>query len=283
MSAAQNPWKPGDTCYSQHGEEAVLVAKSGGEFIVRPLFEDDYGSREGEIATWSAAFRTPPAPKLDAQTKEAEQKLHAIRVEVDQLRGERLAMDAEHKARLDRIKAHADLEMLDRYLAGEITHYVAKHQYYPRVEIIPLGQTVEQYPSSNGYGLLTLKPSRTWDKRIVFSVYFQDANRDRYRSSSSRMEIVVPCCGEEQAHAKASEIVAAMVAEYLELAPEHRSYIDQLFAACAQFGVAIPERLVAENDELNRKSLLQQRDKAAQSLAEVDAKLHALPATGAAA
>lgn len=280
MADAKKPLKPGDTCYSQHGEEAILVAQSGGEFIVRPLFEDDYGSQEGDIQTWTAAFRTPPAPKLDAQTKDAEEKLHAIRVEVDQLRSERMAMDVEHKARLDRIKKHADLEMLDRYLAGEITHYVAKHDYCPRVEIIPLGATIEQYASSDGYGLLTLRPSRNWDKRITFSLYFRDQNRDRY--TSSRTAHVVPCCGEDQARAKATEIVTAMVVEYLALAPERRSYIEQLFASCAQFGVEIPERLVSENAELSRKNLQQQRDKAAQSLSEIEAKLQALSATGSA-
>lgn len=263
--------KAGDTCYSQHGQEALFVAKSGAQFIVRPLYEDDYGPHEGEVETWGAAFRTPPAPKLDAETKTVEKQLAALRQELRQLRTERLEFDADSKARMERIKQHKGLELLDRYLAGEITHYVATHDYYPTVAIIPVGETVDSYQSSNGYGLLTLMPSRSWDKRIAFSVTYREQ-----RSYDSRTKTVIPCCGEAEAKAVAAEWIAQKVADYLALEPVRRNYVEQLFAACLAHSVAIPQQLIDEHNALKHKQALEHRAKIQQQLSEIDAQLNAL-------
>ena len=65
-------FKAGDTVYSQHGQEAEFVAQSGGSYVVHPIYEDEDGPQTGDIETWSAVFRTPPSPKLDADTAAAE-------------------------------------------------------------------------------------------------------------------------------------------------------------------------------------------------------------------
>ena len=270
--SAKHTLNPGDTCYGQHGQEAIFLARSGGEFIVRPIYEDDNGPHEGSVESWSAAFQSPPAPKLDAETKQAEQTLASLRMEIGQLHDERRQMDADHKSRMDRIKMHEGLEMLDRYLVGEITHYVATHEYYPIVQIIPIGETVEGYPSSNGYGLLKLMPSRAWDKRIVFSVTFQSGRH----SYDSRTTDVIPCFGEEDAKTKASEWITQKVAEYLALEPRRRSYISKLFSACAVYGIAVPQQLIDDQHELDRANLLEQREKAQQGLIKIESELSAL-------
>jgi hypothetical protein len=275
VSGAHTSEKPGigDTCYSQHGQHATLVARSAGSYIVRPIFEDDDGEHEGEVETWSVAFRTPPAPKLDKETVEAEQRLIDLRTQYNALWTQHNQLERDSKARMERLKQHEELAELDRYLAGEITHYVATHDYYPTVEIIPVGETVEDCSSSNGYGMLSLMPSRTWDKRIVFSVYYKDRN-SRY-SGDSRKKTVVPCCGEAEAKAKAAEILAGYVADYMTKEPARRNYFDQLIAQCGAHGVLVPQRLIDEHIEQIQKSLQQQREKALQSLAEIDAKLAA--------
>lgn len=263
----------GDTCFSQHGQEGVFVARSGGDFIVRPIYEDDDGPHEGEVETWSAAFRTPPVPKLDAETKAAQERLNGLRKEISQLRAERMQMDTEHSARLARIKAHESLEMLDRYLAGELTHYVAVHDYYPTVAIIPIGETLESYASSEGYGLLTIVPAKNWARGITFSLYHRDRTDNRYRES--RTDRVFPCCGEEDAKAVAAKWLEQKILDFLAKEPARRSHVEQLFPTCAAYGVVVPKQLLDDHAELQRRQLQDQREKAAKSLAEIDAKLNA--------
>jgi hypothetical protein len=234
-------FKAGETVYSQHGQEAEFVAHSGGEFIVRPLYEDDEGQQSGDVETWRTVFRTAPAPKLDAETAEAEKRRAELQLEVSELEGQKYALERGEKERLERIKRHEELAELEQYLAGGITHYVATHTYYPTVEIIPVAETVEDYHSNDGYGLLQLMPRKGWDKKIHWTVTY----RVRGRYENSRTCMVVPCCGEEAAHAKAVEVVREIVAAYLGKDRKQRSYADQLVKSCERFGVEVPEELTA--------------------------------------
>ena len=242
--------KQGDTVYSQHGQEAVLVAHTGGEYLVRPIYEDDDGPQEGDVETWRTVFRTPPAPKLDAETAEAEKRLTELRTQVSALRSEQYELQKNEKDRMSRIKQHEGLEMLDRYLAGEITHYVAVHDYYPTVQIIPLGETVENYASASEYGLLKLIPTRSWDKKFHFSVYFKAPS-----PAYSRTERVFPCCGEDAAKSKATETMLGLVSKYLGLEPARRSYFEQLISQCATYGVEVPKTMLDEQKAYHDEAL----------------------------
>ena len=124
----------GDTCYSQHGQQATLIARSAGSYIVRPIFEDDDGEHEGEIETWSTAFRTPPAPKLDKETAEAEQRLAELRKQYSELRAQHYQLESDSKARMERLKQHEALAELDGYLSGGITQDPVSKQ----IGILPL-------------------------------------------------------------------------------------------------------------------------------------------------
>lgn len=231
----------GDIVYNQYGESAELVAISQGEYLVRPILEDDYeGEYRGEIETWKQAFRTPPRPKLDAETAAAEKKLTELRTEIEQLRAERFRFDTEERSRKERIMAHEQLADLDRYLAGEITHYVAKHNYSDCVSIIPIGETVEEYHQSNNFGLLELYPSRDWNKRIVWRMRY----RVRGDWRSEKEFTVIPCCGEEQARSVAAEVLERACAAQLALEVGRRHYTKELIACCEQFGVAVPQQLI---------------------------------------
>lgn len=261
----------GDTCYNQHGQQAEVLAYSAGSFIVRPVYEDDDGEHLGEVETWSTVFRTPPAPKLDAKTKAAEERLQSLQQQVSELERKQYEFQRDEKARMGRIKRHDALADLDRYLAGEITHYVSVHDYYPTVAIIPLGDTIEDYSSSDGYGLLSLMPSRTWDKQVVFSVYYREPNRNS--SNYSRREKVFPCCGEEAAKAKAAEVLAGYVADQLAQEPTKRRFTEQLIASCAAHGVEVPQSLIDDMRDQTRKALEVQRARAANDLAKIEAEL----------
>lgn len=269
----------GDTVYDQHGQEGVYVARSGGEHIVRPVYEDEDGPQSGDIQTWVAVFRTPPAPKLDAATAEAATRLAELQLKVEELEGQKYALERGEKERLERIKRHEALAELDRYLAGEITHYVAVHDFYPDVEIIPIGETVERYSSNNGYGLLQLMPSNGWDGKIVWSVTYKVNNR----YSDSRTNRVYPCCGEADAHVKAVTLVHEMIEAILQKERRLRHGAEQLAKTCERFGVPVPAELrdgIADVARLAAEARVAEHSK---KLQEAQAELAAVTAPQAAA
>lgn len=261
---------PGARVYSQHGHEAEFVAAVGGEYVVRPIYEDEDGEQCGDVETWSKVFRTPPAPKLDAMTAEAEKRLAELQLEVGELEGQKYALERGEKDRLERIKRHEELSDLDRYLAGEITHYVSVHDYYPTVEIIPIGETMENYASASKYGLLELYPSSHWDKTVRWSVSYRTKRGSDYRTIK-----VVPCCGEEEAQVRAREVVQEIVDEYLGKERRFRSYTEQLFKVCERFGVPVPQELieghVAERRRAAEQRLAKHREELEQAVAELAA------------
>ena len=271
MSAVQ--FAPGDTVYGQDGQEAELVAKSGGSYIVRPVYEDEDGPQVGDIQTWPVIFRTPPAPKLDAQTAAAEKRLADVTAKVREMEAAKRTFDADEKGRMDRIKRHDQLADLDRYLAGEMTHYVAIHDYYPDVEVIPVGETVESYSSGNGYGILTLCPQRHWDKKIYWTVTYKVRDPGVY----SRTKTVIPCCGEEAANAKAAEVLRGYLNEY-HAEPKKRHYRDELVKCCQKFGVEVPQWLVDDIAATKRALLESSVAEHRKKLAEAEGALAAIPA-----
>ena len=265
----------GDTVYSQDGHEAEFVAQSEGQYIVRPIYEDEDGPQPGDIQTWPAIFRTPPAPKLDAQTAAAEQRLAEVTAKVREMEAAKRTFEADEKGRLNRIKQHDQLADLDRYLAGELTHYVATHEYYPDVEVIPVGETLADYSSGSGYGILQLCPSCHWDKKIYWTVTYKVADRNEY----SRTKIVIPCCGEDAANAKAVELLQGYLSRYQALEPARRSYSEMLVKCCQKFGVDVPDWLTDSIAASKRSSLQHAIDAHSKKLAEAQCALAAIPTT----
>lgn len=272
MSKTQ--FNAGDTVFNQHGQEGEYVARSGGEHIVRPVYEDDDGQHTGDVETWGTVFRTPPSPKLDAATAEAAKRLAELQLEVSELDGQKYALERGEKDRIERIKRHEELAELDRYLAGEITHYVATHDYYPTVEIIPIGETVENYSSNGGYGLLQLMPANGWDKKIRWSVTYR--TRDHW--TGSRTARVYPCCGEADAQIKAVALLNEMVEAYLGKERRFRSNPDQLVAACERFGVTVPDEIREGIADVARKAAEARIAEHSKKLQDAQAELAALPA-----
>lgn len=267
----------GDTVYSEHGQCAEFVAQVGSQYVVRPIYEsedDDVGDL-GDPVTWNAVFRAPPTPKLDAETAAAEKRLAEARARLRERESAIRTFERDEKARLDRIKRHDMLADLDRYLAGELTHYVATHDYYPSVEVIPLGETLADYSSASGYGVLTLRPSRSWDKKVHWSVYYKSKDRNRYTETKT----VIPCCGEQAAQEKAREVVRAYLEKYAGIEPSKRSYAEHLVASCQKFGVEVPQWLTDGIAATKRDQLQRQVDEHRSKLAAAEAALQLIAPT----
>lgn len=266
--SVKDAYKPGDTVYNQHGQQGELAAIVGGEYLVMPLYEDDEGEQFGDVETWRTVFRTPPVPKLDAETAAAEKRLADLNAQLSKTASEIHALNVSEKARMDRIKQHEGLEMLDRYLAGEITHYVAVHDYYPTVRIIPIAETLDDFNSSYGYGVLTLHPTRDWDRKFYFTVYI----KKRY-PESDRTEKVYPCCGEDAAKVKAIELMRGWIDNYAKLEPMRRSYFEQLLTQCTALGVEVPQVMIDEQNAYKAKLLADQVEKKRKELANLQEEI----------
>lgn len=268
----RNTFHKGDTVYSIHGQEGRYVAASAGGHVVEPIFQADEDDEPhfDDPQTWREVFRKPPTEKLEHEVAALEAKLRLRREDMDKLREQHTHFERGEKARLERIKRHEQLAELDRYLAGEFTHYVATHDYYPDVEIIPVGETVENYASNSGYGLLTLCPTRRWDKKIYWTVTYKVPS-----PAYSRTKTVIPCCGEDDARAKAAAVLQRFLQEYEPLEPGKRHYAKELEKCCRKFGVDVPQWLVdgiaAETRASLEKSIAQQRGKLAESEAALAA------------
>lgn len=265
---------PGATVYSIHGQAARYVAKSGSGHIVEPEYndpDDDEPCFDSNVATWREVFSKPPTEKLHEECKRLEGQLQAKRAELNAMRSERQAMDAEFKARMDRIKQHEQLAELDRYLAGELTHYVATHAYYPSVEVIPLGETLDDFGNASGYGLLHLQPRSTWDKKVQWTVTYK-----RPSPEYSRTTTVIPCCGEAAAIEKAGEVLRDYLAKYQAEAPLKWSYPEQLVGSCHKFGVEVPQWLLAGLETRKRSGLESSIAEHRKKLAEAEAALSAI-------
>lgn len=231
----------GATVYSQHGQEAEFVARAVGEYIVRPIYEDEDGPRAGDVEAWREVFRTPPAPKLDEATAEAEARLSRVRAQVAELESTRNAFRREEEERKARVQRHEALAELDRYLAGEITHYVTFHQYDHTVAILPVTETIESHPSSYQFGMLTLYPCKNWQGLQWLLNYHP---KHSSYSSDSRTERVMLCCGEDDAKEKARAYLQTRIADMLALEPAKRHYADALIKNCRQHGVEVPQELL---------------------------------------
>lgn len=244
--------QPGCTVYSQHGEEAEFVACAGGEYVVRPVFEDDDGPHFGDVTTWREVFRTPPAPKLDAATAAAEKRLADLQLQVAEREGQLYAFEREEKARQKRLQRHEALADLDDYLAGKITHYLTFNQYDRTVAILPVDETIENYPSSYQHGLLTLYPCKNWSGLNWVLNHLPKGARE-YDGKAVTVEL---CRSEEEAKAKAQHYLRTYLAAYMATEPGKRYYTDALIRNCRQHGVEVPQDLL-DWVEANRVTSLQ--------------------------
>lgn len=233
---------PGQLCYSSQGEAARFITFAGGEFIVRTITEFDnegeYVEAEGHVEAWPVIYTTPPVEKRHAEIARLDDLIAGKRAELREVEKQHRAAIAEADARMARIQQHEMLEDLDRFLAGEFTHYVTESEYSPTVKVIPVSETLDEYRSMSGYGMLTLFPCREGGK-VRFKV-------ERYlrKSGSSESLWVIPCCGFDVAREKAAAILRKKLTACAGLTPEKMASnlggLTKLRESCEEFDVEIP-------------------------------------------
>lgn len=277
----QRTFSAGDEVYDINGRAGAYVARAAGGHIVEPIYEHgddaDGGISYGEAVTWREVFATPPTEKLHADTAAALEKLADTQRRLNAVRAELWAFERDEKARVERLKQHKGLEELDRYLNGEITHYVAFHDYYDTVEIVPVSETIDSHSTTSGYGLLTLMPSHKWDKQVRWSVTYETKSAD-WRNRRTRKSTCIPCCGEVAAKATAQQLLMSVVEEKLGQERGKRHYIAELIACCEKFSVEIPQELRDGMASEAQASIQRQLDDNAKKREQLEQQLAALGA-----
>jgi hypothetical protein len=137
----------GDEVFDIHGRCASYLAPSSDGHVVEPIYEheDGDGTYYGKPEVWREVFRSPPTKKLHKEVAELEAQLNATRTELYQVQEQRRAEDKAYAARLNERKRFAQLQTLDDYLAGKITHFFSVDGYGERMSI----QTFDEFMVSS--------------------------------------------------------------------------------------------------------------------------------------
>lgn len=119
----------GDRVYNRSGHEGEYVGKiENGPYLVRPVLEcyegDEAYTELGHLQEWEEIFDRAPVEKVDAQLVQKKQELQEITDALAEARREKIVFEAQAKERMERIKQHEGLELLDDILAKKFTHYI---------------------------------------------------------------------------------------------------------------------------------------------------------------
>lgn len=196
--------KKGSTVYNRCGLQAeVIHILSENEVLVAPFILIDtgeYGEQEGAgpYEIWREAYIKPPVDVIAPEITKLVEQQTALYAQVAHLRKEREQEEKEIKNRLARLTRHEKLRRLEDYLAGKIQFFV--EAAWSAVKILPLADAHDG--ASDSYyrkpRLLTLyggsKGELNW-------------NLSQYSDHSGSATTVYPCLTEEEARAKAKELL----------------------------------------------------------------------------
>lgn len=273
-------FKQGDTVFDIHGREATYLALGADGHVVQTVYEHDEYDEPlyGQPEVWRDIYRTPPTPKLHVEIADLEAKIGAARTELNQIREQRREEDREYAAMINQRKQFTQLQKLDDYIAGKITHFVVQRSYSDSVVI----ETFDSFIKST--------EDRYERKLRLLSLYGDSKgnlswNVDRYSDGSGNESgYYWPATSHEEALQKASEWLEGRYAEWRK-ATDHTRHKSAAYAACAaSLGLVVPDDVAADAERVlaahNESRLKSAREALAKAQTEFDnalAKAGALP------
>lgn len=272
----------GQTVYDIHGRGGLYVARAANGHIVEPMHavDDDDEPHLSEAQTWREVFASPPTEVLHAEVAEIEKKLAARRAELDDVREQRRAIDAEERARMERLKKHVHLSRVDDYIEGRVTHFVCIGRYGNGVSVKTFDEVMRGPERRNRLPLL-----------VLYGDLYNDYEREMRVSewcalSDGHDHKVLPCTSLEEAQEKARAELDKRFAAFVKDPKAdygHRYLVSDAESALA-LGVDIPAAIAAEvaARKVNAAAVdVQQRraelERAQAAHAAAVAKLEALP------
>lgn len=243
----------GDIVYSATGRAAEYIAYNNGMHIVRSLYgHEDHEIEYGDVEEWQKCFLNADTAceKLETRVADLDSEIHKKRQELNSIQSQIYEANKDEKERISRLKQHEALAYIDDYLDGQITHYVAEHDYYGTYAILPFDAHEEDYGrGSTKFRMLSLVPTKNWQSIAWVLSGYHDGGGSSVR--------VWPCKSEAEATVKAKELLQIKLDAELEREPSKRRYQKELFECCKTFGVAVPNQLTEDlhQQDLERKQI----------------------------
>lgn len=268
-------FKSGDTVFDIHGREASYLALGADGHVVRTVYEHDHYDepRYGGPEIWREIYRTPPTAKLHGEIAALQNRLAIERADLDAIRKMRRDEDTEYAQRVSSRKQFAQLQKLDDYIAGKITHFVVAQDYSEALTIEPFESFIKSDEDRYERKLRLLSLYGDSKGNLAWHV-------DRYSdgSSSSNHGFYWPATSYEEALQKAHEWLCGRYEEVRKAEPGRRGRALTYAAGAEKLGLAVPEDIAAwvaamkaTQRESNLKSARAELEKAKQKLRELEA------------
>lgn len=259
-----NTFEQGATVYLLDGRECEYVATANDRHIVRPIYDTDQGPWLGQDEIVSGVFVNPPTERLQAEVRDLEDKIAALRASHMEATREVSDSEREVKQRIARLAKFKTLERIEDYIEGRITHFVVTHEYGLSVEVQTADEalkTVDRYVSKD-MRLLCLfgntKGDFTW--RV-----------NRWSDGSGSWEEKQPFCSEGEAIEYAREICRDRLAA--AVSQTHTGQWGSLFDSCRKLGLVIPQAMLDRHQADQQAGAKKAVEDAKAKLAQAEARL----------
>lgn len=200
--------------YLSNGPEVrVIQTLNDGRVLVEPIFEnpndgDEY-SGNPFIVNEKEIFDKPPTHKKSEEVIKLNQQIEELNTKLRGLRKEVKDFETTHTERIKCLQQFKGLELLEKFVKGEITHYV-EIRSYSNPKIIPFDKTEADYTDGQGVRslkLLSLFGKATGDLEWRLS---------HYSDGSGSYSTVIPCVSLEEAEQIIRNWIKDTVADNLD-------------------------------------------------------------------
>lgn len=265
-------YNPGDEVYDIHGRAASYIANSAHGHVVEAIYEtDDDGPSYGKPEVWREVFKSPPTAKLHSEIAKLEADLNATRTELYRIQEQRRIEDREYAARTNERKRFAQLQTLDDFIAGKITHFFTVEGYSERMSI----QTFDEFMVSD---------EDKWDRKLRLLSLFGGSKGDlswyvnRYSDGSGgNNSRCFPALSYEGAVRLASEWIEGRYADIRTKEHKHASL--DLANAAKRFGFTVPDDIAQWAKQTADTAREKNLEHARKQLSEAQIKLRELEAS----
>lgn len=144
--------------------------------------------------------------------------------------------DREIKHRLESLKKYEQLERIEDFISGKITHYCKLNDYYNDKIFVPMVVRVEDERCGDDRTDRNLKLLCLFGK----SEKSMEWKLNRYSDGSGNYSLVYPFCSKEEAEKKACEILIESFIRFKQLDIRDSYLARRLMEAAENFGVPIP-------------------------------------------
>lgn len=213
--------------YLASGHEVFVIEKlSDGKILIQETL--DYGEDElypGEFRVVDKVFDSTPTYKYDEKIKLLKDEIEKLTKTKKMLQSQIEEIEEQEKSRLEKYKQHKQLELLDDYLDGKITHFAVLVPYGPKITSIDHEKCGDWKGKTK---LLTLfgnsKGNLAW-------------KLNQYKDGSGCWKTVIPCTSYEQALSVMQDFLDDIVKDekrspsgsIIDFAKKHNLKIDETY------------------------------------------------------